>query len=161
MTLNHKNSHVMFSQKYADANTIVRLHVAVLVRNSNGAILMEKRQDCGLWGIPGGKVEPGESVCQAACREIMEETGLSIKVIRLLGIYSDPIDRILTYPDNIIHVVDVLLEADLISGEIKLSNESEDMRFLELENLPHEEEIIPAGRVMIKDIIDNKIGVIR
>ena len=53
-------------------------------------ILLTKRKDFGVWCLPGGHIDPGESVAQAAIREVSEETGLKIELIRLVGIYSIP-----------------------------------------------------------------------
>lgn len=94
----------------ADANTQVRVGVGVIVRSDSGRILLEKRSDCGWWGLPGGRIEPGESVEQAAIRKVKEETGLDVEIIRLLGVYSEPAERIVTYPDNVVHLIDILLE---------------------------------------------------
>ena len=68
------------------------IHVAAsgIVFNSEGEILLERRADNGWWGLPGGHIDIGESIGQAAVREIREETGVRTKVKRLVGIYSDP-----------------------------------------------------------------------
>ena len=58
-----------------------------------GSILLVKRRIDpyrGLWAIPGGFVEEGETVEQAAAREAFEETGVRIKIKKLVGVYSDP-----------------------------------------------------------------------
>ena len=55
-----------------------------------GQILMTKREDFSVWVLPGGSIEAGESVAQAAIRETYEETGLSVELTRLVGIYSRP-----------------------------------------------------------------------
>lgn len=149
-----------FKQK-ADADTTVRVHVAVVARDHLGKILLEKRSDCGLWGLPGGRVEPGESVSDAACREMFEETGFRTRVTRLLGVYSDPQDRILSYPDNTVQVVDVLLEVEILEGVLTISSESEEMRFFDPAHFPSDEDIIPPGRVVLKDIINQQVGVVR
>jgi ADP-ribose pyrophosphatase YjhB (NUDIX family) len=70
------------------ANSIVAA-VTVAVQNDRGELLIE-RTDNGLWVLPGGAQDIGESVVQAARREVQEETGLTVEVTGLSGIYSDP-----------------------------------------------------------------------
>lgn len=151
---------LMFSQKIADANTRVRASVAVIIWDEHKRVLLEKRSDCGLWGLPGGKIEPGEAISQTAVREILEETGLHVRVTRLLGVYSGPQDRIVTYPDNVIQIVDILLEAVIVSGELSISLESEELKFFALSDFPADVDVIPPARVILKDIVQDKNGVI-
>ena len=61
-----------------------------VVFNNRGEVLLQKRADNGCWGLPGGRVDIGESVEQGAVREVLEETGINVTVKRLIGIYSDP-----------------------------------------------------------------------
>jgi 8-oxo-dGTP pyrophosphatase MutT (NUDIX family) len=53
-------------------------------------ILLIKREDFEVWGLPAGQLEPGESMTQAAIREAYEETGLEVQLTRLVGIYFIP-----------------------------------------------------------------------
>jgi 8-oxo-dGTP pyrophosphatase MutT (NUDIX family) len=55
-----------------------------------GQILLIQRQDLKIWALPGGAIEPGESVTQAAIREVREETGLEVELTRLVGLYARP-----------------------------------------------------------------------
>lgn len=55
-----------------------------------GRVLLIQREDAAVWGLPGGQVEPSESVAQAARREVREETGLIVRLDRLVGVYSVP-----------------------------------------------------------------------
>ena len=63
----------------------IAVNVSVLQDNK---ILLTQRDDFETWILPGGGVEPGESVAQAAIRETKEETGLDVELTGLVGIYS-------------------------------------------------------------------------
>ena len=150
----------MFLKRAADVNTRIGLGVGVFVRNEKWQVLLEKRSDCGLWGLPGGRVESGESIRDAAVREVADETGLSIKILRLMGVYSEPADRILTYPDNgdVVHKIDVIVEASVISGELRGSLESDDLQFFDLANIPND--ICPPAVKPVQDYVNGKVGII-
>jgi len=61
------------------------------IRDSEGHVLLVRRSDEeGLWGFPGGAMEPGESAAAAMAREVREETGLVVEPVALIGVYSDP-----------------------------------------------------------------------
>ncbi|HXF60662.1 MAG TPA: NUDIX domain-containing protein [Caldilineaceae bacterium] len=53
-------------------------------------ILLTKREDFEVWCLPGGAVDPHESLAEAAMREALEETGLTVHLTRLVGVYSQP-----------------------------------------------------------------------
>jgi ADP-ribose pyrophosphatase YjhB (NUDIX family) len=59
--------------------------IAIIEKDS---ILLIQREDFRVWGLPGGDVDPGESLVQAAIREAREETGLTVELTRLVGMYS-------------------------------------------------------------------------
>ncbi|MEG4277557.1 NUDIX domain-containing protein [Microcoleus sp. MON1_C1] len=151
----------MYAKKAADANTRVRVGAGVIVLDSRGWILLEKRSDCGMWGLPGGRIEPGESVTEAAVREVYEETGLTVEITRLLGVYSDPESRIVTFLDNgdVVHLVDILLEAKIISGELSISSESEALHFFNRTTLPSD--IVPPALAPLQDFLQGETGIIR
>jgi ADP-ribose pyrophosphatase YjhB (NUDIX family) len=62
----------------------------VIVVNDDGAILLIRRTDNGNLALPGGGMDLGESITQAAVREVKEETGLDVEITGLVGIYTNP-----------------------------------------------------------------------
>jgi 8-oxo-dGTP pyrophosphatase MutT (NUDIX family) len=72
------------------------------VRNAAGQVLLVRRIDDGNWELPGGRVEVGETARQAVVREVAEESGISIELTALSGVYSDP-SHVLVDPDGSIH----------------------------------------------------------
>ena len=148
----------MYSNQVADPHiTHVKVGVGVIVVDDRGRVLLEKRSDNGMWGLPGGGIEPGESVFDTALREVKEETGLDLEVTGLLGVYSEPsAGRIVTYPDNgdVRHLVDIVLMAEMISGEMVISSESLDLRFFDTDSFPRE--LVPPARKPLRDFVAGK-----
>ncbi|MFP5253686.1 MAG: NUDIX domain-containing protein [Actinomycetes bacterium] len=67
--------------------------VGAVVHDARGRLLLVLRgrePAAGLWSIPGGKVEPGESHQEAVCREVLEETGLRVEVLVPVGVVERP-----------------------------------------------------------------------
>lgn len=97
----------------------VRPGVAAVVLDATGKVLLVRRADNGLWGLPSGHVEPGETVAEAVVREVREETGLSVEVRRLCGIYSDPVTQVFAYPDGrVTHFITASFICAVTGGEI-------------------------------------------
>jgi ADP-ribose pyrophosphatase YjhB (NUDIX family) len=80
------------------ANNLVPAASAVVV-DDHGRILLHRRTDNGLWSIPGGAMEPGESIADTVVREVREETGFDVVPERIVGVYSNP-RHVVTYPDG-------------------------------------------------------------
>ncbi len=64
--------------------------VDVIVETEGGVVLIERHHEPHGWALPGGFVDYGERVEDAARREVREETGLDVDLSTLLGVYSDP-----------------------------------------------------------------------
>ncbi len=67
--------------------------VGAIVRDEEGRLLLIRRghaPSAGLWSLPGGRVEPGESAEDATVREVAEETGLEIEIVREIGAIDIP-----------------------------------------------------------------------
>ena len=59
--------------------------VAALIHDESGRVLLQRRSYDGLWSLPAGAVDPGESPAQAVVREVWEETGLKVVPVGLEG----------------------------------------------------------------------------
>jgi ADP-ribose pyrophosphatase YjhB (NUDIX family) len=113
------------------ANSLVP-SVNVVVENDKGEILMIRRTDNNNWALPGGAIDLGESVTQAAIRETKEETGIEVEVTGLVGIYSDP-KHIIHYTSNneVRQEFSIVLAAREVGGEARTSNESSEVSWIE------------------------------
>ncbi|GLZ07968.1 NUDIX hydrolase [Actinomadura sp. NBRC 104412] len=117
------------------ANSLVP-SVNVVVTNDNGEILMIRRTDNDNWAVPGGAIDLGESVSQAAVRETREETGIDCEITGLVGIYSDPKHLIhYTSNDEVRQEFSILLTARPLSGEPTPSDESREVRWMAPEDV--------------------------
>jgi ADP-ribose pyrophosphatase YjhB (NUDIX family) len=108
---------------------------ATVFDSSRQKLLLTKRMDNGLWCLPGGGAEAGESAAEACERETLEETGLVVKVTKLLGVYSDP-NMIIEYADgNRIHIVALNFEAEVLGGQLVVTDETTDVKFIDLKDV--------------------------
>jgi len=77
-------------QPGAPAATCVAPCAFAAVRDLTGRLLLVRRCDTGEWELPGGHVDPGESAAAAAVRETAEESGITVQITGLSGLYTDP-----------------------------------------------------------------------
>jgi ADP-ribose pyrophosphatase YjhB (NUDIX family) len=136
---------------------MIRPGVAAVILTAEG-VLLQRRDDNGLWGLPGGGVEPGESVTDAVAREVREETGLEVEPLRLIGVYSAPEHhQIITYPDgNVIHYVSSVFECTIVGGALACGVESLDLRFFDPDALPAD--VMPISRIRIHDALAHQVA---
>jgi HAD superfamily hydrolase (TIGR01450 family) len=114
--------------------------VAAVVLDGAGRVLLARRADNGLWGLPSGHVEPGETVTAALEREVREETGLEVRAVRLIGVYSDPVSQVFAYPSGrVTHFVTCCLRCEAIGGAVAADGiEAIEAGFFAPGNLPPE-----------------------
>lgn len=117
-------------------NGKIRLGCSVVILDESGEkVLLTKRADNGQWCLPSGGVDPGESVEETIIRETYEETGLHIRVTRLVGVYSDP-NKLVEYPDgNKAHIIALSFAAEVVGGTLGLSDETTDFGYFSLEEV--------------------------
>lgn len=114
--------------------------VAVIILNEEKQVLLQKRADVKLWGIPSGHIEIGETVSEAAIREVKEETNLDIKIKKVIGVYSEPNSQVFAYPNGkVVHFITTCFLAEITGGELRRnSDESLEIKFFSPENLPQD-----------------------
>ena len=103
-----------------------KLMVDVVIPSERGVVLIRRGTEpfAGQWALPGGFVEVGETVEEAAAREAAEETGLAVEVARLIGVYSEP-ER-----DPRGHNVSVAFLVRVLSGELAAATDASEVSVL-------------------------------
>jgi 8-oxo-dGTP diphosphatase len=131
-----------------NSSLIFRIGVYALIFDDEGNVLLGHRRDIDWWNLPGGGMEAGETVDEAICREVREETGLEVKVERIVGVYSKPQKQevVLTF------------RCRTISGTLQPTEEARENRYFAPEALPHN--ILPKHRQRIEDAMLNLPGAV-
>ncbi len=139
--------------------TSPKLAVNAIVLKGKNEVLLAKRTDNGLWCIPGGHVELGETLSEACLRELREETGLEAEVVRLVGVYSDPGNSLHIRQGPEWHTVRVSFLCRATGGNLTASDETSEARYFNISDLP---EMITDHAGRIRDAsLDKPEAVIR
>ncbi len=115
-----------------------------------GRVLLAHRRDIDWWNLPGGGMEIGETVEEAVRREVREETGLEVRVERLVGVYSKPQKQevVLTF------------RCQVIGGALQATEESRACSYFSPDALPHN--TLPKHRERIIDeLLNQQAAVLR
>lgn len=136
------------------ANSMVP-SVTVVVSGSDGTILLVHKTDNGLWALPGGGIDIGESVTQAAVREVKEETGITVETTGIVGIYSDP-HHVMAYDDGEVRQqFSICLTARMLAGALRPSEETSEVEFVPTSTLD-DRTIHPSMRMRIDHYLQNR-----
>lgn len=124
---------------------------AIVAIIDNGKVLLTKREDFEVWCLPGGGVEDGESLAEAAIREAREETGVDVELTRLVGVYSR-----IGGMWNDVHAV--LFAARPVGGELKLQpGETVEVEYFPFDQIP--DEVLFGHKKRIEDAIRDVRGI--
>jgi ADP-ribose pyrophosphatase YjhB (NUDIX family) len=113
-------------------------------------ILLIKRRDIPVWVLPGGGMEISETPQDATIREVLEETGLIVKIVRQVAEY-EPVNKL----TQISHV----FECEVISGKEQIGSETKSIHFFPIDSLP--EYLAPPFPGWIQDALINNKEIIR
>jgi 8-oxo-dGTP diphosphatase len=112
--------------------------VAVIIFNENGEILLQRRKDVNQWCILSGHVEFGETITNAALREIREETGANAHIVRFIGLYSSPASQTYHYQERSVQYVTAYFEArftETVDLDF-VNNETSELKFFSRQEIP-------------------------
>jgi ADP-ribose pyrophosphatase YjhB (NUDIX family) len=113
-----------------EANSLVP-SANVIVVNDRGEILMIRRTDNGNWAVPGGGMDLGESITDAAVRETREDTGIEAEITGLVGIYTSPRHVIrYTSNDEVRQEFSIVFTARPTGGSLRASSESSEPQWV-------------------------------
>ena len=140
--------YVLELRQYIGHRPLLLVGAGVLILDPQNRLLLLKRTDNECWGFPGGSLEPGEVVEQAARREAMEETNLEIGELSLFGVFSGP-ELYYKYPngDEVYNICIAYLSSDW-RGEIQLNDEHSEWNWFAATEIP--KNISPPIRPVIE-----------
>lgn len=111
--------------------------VNVAVEDNAGAVLLIRRTDNDNWALPGGAMDLGETLVDAAVRETLEETGIEVAITGLIGIYTSP-DHVILYTSNgeVRQEFSVVFRARQVGGTPTTSSESSEVAWVAPDRIP-------------------------
>jgi 8-oxo-dGTP diphosphatase len=107
---------VYYHDPAAPVPSVVVPSVFVAAGDPDGRLLLVQRCDSGDWELPGGRIDVGENVVDAAVREVAEESGVVVHVTGLIGLYTDPRHIVRSVSGEVRQQFVVLLRASPVSG---------------------------------------------
>jgi len=144
-------SYVKELRRVVGTKALVLAGSSVIIEDSSGQVLLQRRSDTGHWGFPGGFMEPGETLEEAARREVREETGVDIQCLEFLRVFSGP-ELFHRYPngDEVFNVTALYLSqgSHLNCSPVADGCEGSECRFFRLDDLPGE--ISPPQRSVLE-----------
>ncbi|MDQ6876841.1 MAG: NUDIX domain-containing protein [Candidatus Dormibacteraeota bacterium] len=139
----------------APAPTAIVAAASAVVVNGEHKILLQRRKDNDLWSLPGGAMEIGESIAQTVLREVREESGLYVELVRLVGIYTDPRHVIAYSNGEVRQQFSICFACRVIGGELRRGDESTEVGFFapdELKGLP----IQPSIQIRLQHFFEDR-----
>ena len=129
--------------RHPSGSACFRVGVSALIFHE-GKVLLARRRDIDWWNLPGGGMEEGETVDEALCREVLEETGLKVEVGQLVGVYSKPLKQ----------EVVLAFRCHVLNGSPHETDETRECRYFTPDSLPLN--TLPKHRQRVEDALLNQ-----
>ena len=101
-----------------------------------GRVLLTQRADNGNWSLPSGAHDPGESLSTTAVRETLEETGITVRPVGVVGIFTDPKHVIhYTSNDEVRQEFSIVYRAEYVTGQPTTSDETTRVEWVPVDGL--------------------------
>lgn len=144
-------SYLEWIRKHVGRQRLLMVYASGCVQDAAGQLLWQRRADFGWWGLPGGVLELDEDLPGCLVREVLEETGLEVEPIRLVGVYSSP-DYHVVYPNgDQVQQVTFCFACRPIAGSLRADGqETLDLRWFPSDFLPT---TAPWYRDMARDLL--------
>lgn len=142
-------NYVRDMRRIINHNPLLICGASVIIFNNAGEVLMQHRSDNDCWCFPGGSIELGENLEETARREVLEETGLELGDLKLFGVFSGK-ELHYIYPNgDEVYIVDTVFTSSSYSGDLKINEESRELKFFEIKNIP--KNISPPVKPIVKE----------
>ncbi|MFF3689886.1 NUDIX hydrolase [Streptomyces sp. NPDC002187] len=134
------------------ANSVVP-SVTAVVRDGTGRLLLIHKTDNNLWALPGGGHDIGERIGDTVVREVLEETGITVEIDSVSGLYTDP-QHVLAYDDGEVRQqFSICFRTHPTGGTLRTSSESKEVRWVDPADLD-DLDIHPSMRLRITHGLD-------
>jgi 8-oxo-dGTP pyrophosphatase MutT (NUDIX family) len=143
---------LIYGERIGKLAKLIPVCGAIIFDPTRQRVLLTRRSDNGRWCIPGGAMDPGESASECCAREVLEETGLVVRVGRLVSVYSSP-HVIVEYADgNRRQTLLLSFEAEQIGGDLCISDETTEVGYFSPDNL-QSMDLMEPSKELVEDAL--------
>ncbi|MGE7998351.1 NUDIX hydrolase [Lysinibacillus sp. NPDC093190] len=130
------NDYIKTMRQLIGHETLLTIGCGAIIEDDRGRILLQKRIDGDIWGIPGGILEIGETFEETVKREVFEETNLILNNMTLFGLYSGKNGFAEYSNGDKVFSVQIIFYSSDYKGTLQINDESSELHFLSRNEIP-------------------------